>query len=75
MEERILKVAAQLALLFIVIWIVASALGRRSDMQVNTPPVQRGRDQRQWAKGDVWAHNPVIAPGAQGTFAPVLTMR
>jgi hypothetical protein len=68
MEEKLLKLMAQLGLLALLVYVLAAAFGKRDQVttQVET--------KRPWAKGDVWSKSPVVAPLAQGTFAPTLQM-
>lgn len=73
MEEKFLKLMAQLALIAIVIWIIAAAFGRRDDAKVYTAPSSRSR-WRQREKGDMWQRGCVAASYAQGTFQPGFQM-
>jgi len=70
MEEKLLKVMAQLGLVAILIWVLAGAFGRRDEAVVSSPPCPK----QPRAKGDVWQRSCIEAPYAQGTFEPGLYM-
>ena len=61
MEDKALKLMAQLGLLAVCVWALAAAMGRRSD--------PAGGDKRTWQERQgrgVWAPSMVSAPMAQG---------
>jgi hypothetical protein len=60
MEEKVLRLMAQLGLLAVVIWVIAAAMGRRSDS-----PDPRKRSWQQRRSRGVWAPSVVAAPMAQ----------
>lgn len=72
MEEKMLKLVAQLGLIALIIWIVASAFGHRDDVRANTPAP--APQPAMWVKGDVWQRSCVAVPYAEGTYAPDLQM-
>ena len=66
MEEKMLKLMGQLGLLALLIWVLAAALGRKSEATVKaaTTPIHRG-------KGNRWATSPLMAEKATpATFHP-----
>jgi hypothetical protein len=65
MEEHLLRLMAQIGLIGIVVWIVASAMGKREQAL----PARQGRP-KHWARGDVWARSPVVSPYNQPSFQP-----
>lgn len=64
MEEKLLKLTAELGFLALVIWILSTAFGQKP--AAPSAPVHQCQ-----GKGDRWANTPVVGPDAQsGTFAP-----
>jgi hypothetical protein len=72
MEEKLLRLMAQLGLIAVVIWAIAGAFGQRSQATIKP---SAGTGWRKWCvKGDVWQQGCVAAPYAQGTYQPGLQM-
>jgi hypothetical protein len=69
MEAKVLKLIAYLGLLALIIWVVASALGRRSEM--SKPSGHQNRPQK--AQGSVWARKSVPAASSQVAAAAIPT--
>jgi hypothetical protein len=61
MESKVLRLMAQLGLLAVLIWVVAAAMGKRSDLSDSAKKCGPGRRNR-----GVWAPSIVAAPMAQG---------
>jgi hypothetical protein len=71
MEEKLLKLMAQLGLIAVVIWALAGAFGQRDQVAIAQKPAPPYPG---WAKGDVWAKGCIAVPYAQGTYQPGLQM-
>lgn len=59
MEEKVLKLMARLGLLALIVWVIAAAMGRREDAQIQPPK------RKPWRTSNVWATSPVSAPSAE----------
>ena len=71
MEEKLLKLMAQLGLIAVLIWVLAAAFGKRDQAAIKSSGCGQRKPR---AKGDVWQRGCLSAPYAQGTFAPGLNM-
>lgn len=67
MEVKMLKLMAYLSLTAVIVWAVASALGKRSQLSPRKNPV--GREQQ--AQGSVWARKSVPAASSQVAAAAI----
>jgi hypothetical protein len=65
--EKALKLMSYLALLALLVWVVASSLGQRSQLQPTKPTRQRK------ANGSVWARKSVPAASSQVAAAALPT--
>jgi hypothetical protein len=66
MDEKLIKLMAQLGLLAVIVWVLAGAFGQRDKVIIKSPP------RRMKAKGGVWNHTPTAGPfppGVQGGVA------
>jgi hypothetical protein len=68
MEEKMLKLMAQLSLISIFVWVVMASIGKKPIPVIPAAPAPR------WAKGDVWQKSCVAAPYGQPTFQPGIQM-
>jgi hypothetical protein len=59
MEEKVLRLMAQLGLIALIVWVIAGAMGKR-----NQAAVKHTRKRRQDPKSPVWNQSPVQAPSA-----------
>jgi hypothetical protein len=64
MDEKLMKLMAQLGLLAVIVWVLAGAFGHREDVTIKQKP------RRKRAKGDVWNHFPLAAPSASFYWEP-----
>jgi hypothetical protein len=71
MEEKLLKLMAQLGLIAVVIWVVAGAFGKRDDASIGQPAPS---PQRSPASGDVWQRGCCAESFAQPTFQQELVL-
>lgn len=55
MEEKALKIFAYMGLLAVIVYVIASALGKRAQLGKSTPAC----GSHQFAKGSVWARQSV----------------
>lgn len=70
MEEKVIKLVAQLGVIALLIWIVAAAIGKRDEMS-DKKHAQGGGGGHKWSKGDRWANGPCVAEAAQrGSYFP-----
>ena len=60
MDEKLMKLMAQLGLLALIVWVIAGAFGRRDQVVLKQAP----RPPR--AKGGVWYRTPVAGPFPPG---------
>jgi hypothetical protein len=74
MEEKFLKLFAQIGLISLIIWVVAGALGKKDQVTITTKTGQPDAHDKLWAKGDVWQKGCVDAPYGQLSFSPGLVM-
>ena len=58
MEEKVLKLMAYFALLFVAVWIIASAMGKRSQMS------EKRHQRAPQANGNVWQPGGKSVPAA-----------
>jgi hypothetical protein len=66
MEEKVLKLISQLALIALIVWVVASGVGKRDQASLK----HGGAPRRQFRKSIVWNQSPVQAPsGSSGLLA------
>jgi hypothetical protein len=64
MEEKLLKLTAQLTVIFVVAYVTVRAFA-----PAQTKGSGSGRWGRQRARGDVWNHTPVAAPSSEDGLA------
>jgi hypothetical protein len=66
MEEKVLKLISQLALIALIVWVAASAVGKRDQASLK----HGRRPHRQDRKSIVWNQSPVQAPsGSSGLLS------
>jgi hypothetical protein len=73
MEEKLLKLMAQLGLIAVVIWVIAGAFGKRDEARIYAPPAP-APPYPDRTKGDVWQRGCVAEPYAQPTFQQELVL-
>jgi hypothetical protein len=61
MEERVLKLVSQLALIGLAVWVVASAMGKKSQVRVKGGRSGNGKMN---PRSIVWRQSPTQAPSA-----------
>ena len=68
MEDRILRLVAQVGLLALGVWVLASAVGKGSQATITKPKQARKLD----PKSQVWNQSPVVGPDASAglLFSP-----
>lgn len=69
MEAKVLKLVGYIGLLALVIWVIASAMGRRSEL--SKPAGHHNRPPK--AQGSVWARKSVPAASSQVAAAAIPT--
>jgi len=67
-EQKLLKLMAQLSFLALLIWVGAAALGKRSQLKVHKHPSDRKQD----PNSPVWQHSGVKGPLASPTMATAI---
>jgi hypothetical protein len=68
MEEKILKLMAQLSLVALIAWLVASAIGNSKSAPASQPYGSPGGCGKR-AGGSIWNNTPVQAPSAEEGLA------